>query len=171
MVLQDEAELTELPPLFFSAAHRVNAGGVDAAVAKNVRETHNVLELRVMRPGEEVAQIVGKDLLCQHPRRLCQSFQHLPDVGAIKRPPRPGDKDTSRADAALVAPGAQLPAQCVGDQNRAELALVVYACLPGGKALHGDGLQLADPQAEGAQRLDDQGQASVALLYGICSSS
>ena len=65
MVLQDEAELTELPPLFFSASGRINPGGVHAAVAEDVREAHNVLELRVMRPGKEMAQVVGKDLLCQ----------------------------------------------------------------------------------------------------------
>ena len=133
-------------------------------MAEDVRKAHNVLKTLIVRPGEKVPQIVGKDLLFEHPCRFCQPFQHLPDVGAVKRPARPGDKDAASADAALVAPGAELPAQRVGDQDRAELALVLYACLPGGKALHRDGLQLADAQAEGTQRLDDQGQASVALL-------
>ena len=60
-ILQDEAELRKLPPLFFPTAHRVNAGGVDAAVAEDVRETHDILEPLIMRPGEEVADIAGKD--------------------------------------------------------------------------------------------------------------
>ena len=163
-LLQDEAELPKLPPLFFSAAGGVNSGGVDAAVAEDIREAHNVLETLIVRPGEEVAQIVGKDLLFEYPCRLRQPLQHLPDIGAVKRPSRPGDEYTALAYAALTAPGAEFFTQRVGNQDRAELALVVYACFSGGEALHGDRLQFADPQAEGAQRLDDQGQASVALL-------
>ena len=61
-------------------------GGVDAAVAEDVCEAHNVLETLIVRPGEKVPQIVGKDLLFEHPCRFCQPFQHLPDVGAVKRP-------------------------------------------------------------------------------------
>ena len=58
-LLQDEAELPKLPPLFFSAAGGVNSGGVDAAVTEDIREAHNVLETLIVRPGEEMAEIVG----------------------------------------------------------------------------------------------------------------
>ena len=53
------SELSELPPFFFAAAGGVDARGVDAAVSENVRKPHNVLEPRVVRPGEQVAQVVG----------------------------------------------------------------------------------------------------------------
>ena len=54
------SELSELPPFFFAAAGSIDACRFDAAVSENVRKPHNVLELGVVRPGEQVAQIVGK---------------------------------------------------------------------------------------------------------------
>lgn len=51
------SELSELPPFFFAAAGGIDASRFDAAVTENVRKPHNVLELRVVRPGEQVAQI------------------------------------------------------------------------------------------------------------------
>lgn len=49
--------LSELPPFFFAAAGSIDACRFDAAVSENVRKPHNVLELGVVRPGEQVAQI------------------------------------------------------------------------------------------------------------------
>ena len=47
-------------------------------MAEDVREARDVLEFRVMRPGEEVPQVVGKDLLSQYLCRVCLSiFQTL----------------------------------------------------------------------------------------------
>ena len=66
------SELSELPPFFFAAAGSIDACRFDAAVSENVRKPHNVLELGVVRPGEQVAQIVGKNLLREHLRRLRQ---------------------------------------------------------------------------------------------------
>ena len=72
MWLEYQAELSELPPFFAPAAGGVDAGRVDAAVSEDVREAHNVLELRVVRPGKQVAQVVRKDFFRQHLRRLRQ---------------------------------------------------------------------------------------------------
>lgn len=139
LYLQNEAELSELPPFFFAAPHGVNAGGVDAAVSENVREAHDVLELSVVRPGEQVAQVVGKDFLCQHLRRLRQLFEHLPDVRPVERPARPRDEHAAADDPVLLAVGGELAAQCVGHEDRPQLALVLDVHLARLEAFDRDG--------------------------------
>ena len=133
--------------------HGINTGRVNAAVAEDVRKTHDVLELPVVCPGEQVAEIVGKDLLRQHLRRVSKALEHLPDVGAVERPSRARHEHRAGRDGALLAVRAQLPRQRVGDQNGAELALVPDARLAGREALDRDRFQLADAQAERAKRL------------------
>ena len=56
--------------------HNVDPGGVDAAVAQNVRQLGNVLFNAVKRPGEQLAQIVGKDLAGLHPPPLHRAFSY-----------------------------------------------------------------------------------------------
>ena len=160
------SELSELPPFFFAAAGSIDACRFDAAVSENVRKPHNVLELGVVRPGEQVAQVVGKDLLRRYPRRLRQLFEHLPDVAAVKWLARPGDEHAAADDAALRAVGGELLCQRYGNENRPQLALVLDGRLSALQALHGDCLQFTDPQTEGAERLHQQGKAGIAALFG-----
>lgn len=59
-----------------ASTHNVDPGGVDAAVAQNVRQLGNVLFNAVKRPGEQLAQIVGKDLAGLHPPPLHRAFSY-----------------------------------------------------------------------------------------------
>ena len=43
--------------------HCVDAGGIDAAVAEDIGESYYILLDRVIGAGEEVAEVVRKDLL------------------------------------------------------------------------------------------------------------
>lgn len=158
------SELSELPPFFFAAARGVDARCVHTAVSEDVRETNDVLELLIVRPRKQVAEIVWEHLLCQHFCQRSQLFEHLPDVRAIKRPARPRDEYAPADDAAAFAVGGELAAQRIGQQDRPELALVLDMRLACAQAFDRDGAQLAHPYAEGAERLHQQGKAFVAVV-------
>lgn len=68
-------------PFYFAAVlrsggHDINAGGFNAAVAKDVCQLGDVLLDAVKRPGEEFAQIVGEHLGRAYFGRSAQAF-HL----------------------------------------------------------------------------------------------
>ena len=58
MVLRQQPQPLQLPPVLLPGGHDVDARGVDAAVAQDVRQLGDVLFQIVERPGEELAQIV-----------------------------------------------------------------------------------------------------------------
>ena len=66
LYLQNKAELSQLPPFFLPAAGGIDAGRFDAAVSENVGKPHDVLELRVVRPGEQVAELINAAIIPEH---------------------------------------------------------------------------------------------------------
>ena len=48
--------------VFRASGHDIDAGGVNAAVAENIRQLGNILLDTVKGPGKELPQIVGKYL-------------------------------------------------------------------------------------------------------------
>ena len=102
----------------------VNAGGVDAGVAQNIRQPGQVLFQRVVRPGEQVAQVVGEHLARLHSGALAQPLHIPPDVGAVHGLSRPRHEHRSSGDFLFLKIFFQRPAQLVRQKNRAALALV-----------------------------------------------
>lgn len=58
--------------------NQVDPGGVDGAVAQHVRQPGHVPGGPVEAPGEEMAQVVGKDLGGLHPGLTAKGFQFTP---------------------------------------------------------------------------------------------
>ena len=141
-----------------SGGDQVDAGGLDAAVAQDVRQLGHVPADPVERPGEQVPQVVGKDLGGLHPGPGAQRLHLRPDLPAGKAAAASGEKDL--AGGGLLLPGVlqQLPAQLAGQQDGADLALQADhgpACQGG---FHREIADLADPDAGGADGLQQQGQ-------------
>lgn len=74
--LYHQSQPFDFPAMLDASTHNVDPGGVDAAVAQNVRQLGNVLFNAVKRPGEQLAQIVGKDLAGLHPPPLHRAFSY-----------------------------------------------------------------------------------------------
>ena len=69
--------------MLHTCGHDIDPGGVDAAVPQNICQLGNVLFNAVKRPGEQLAQIVGKDLAGLHPRRFTELFHIRPDITPV----------------------------------------------------------------------------------------
>ena len=80
----------------------VNAGGVDAGVAQNIRQPGQVLFQRVIGPRKQVAQIVGEHLARLHYGALAQPLHIPPDVGAVHRLSRPRHEHRPGGDFLLL---------------------------------------------------------------------
>lgn len=65
----------------------IDPGGVDAAVAQNIRQPGDVMVDGVELPGEQVAQVVGEHFLRVHPGALAEVLHHPPDIGTVQGPP------------------------------------------------------------------------------------
>ena len=71
----------------------VDSGGVDRAVAQDVGQSDDIPAGPVEHRGEQVPQIVGKDLGGSHARPLTQIFHLLPDLPPAEASPAFGDKN------------------------------------------------------------------------------
>ena len=154
----------DLPGVDGSALGGVNAGGLDAAVAQDVCQAGEVLFQAVIRPGEQVPEIVGEYLAGSHPGALTQGLHVPPDIGPVQRPAVLGHKHRSGGDFLFLEIGFQQAAQLVRQEYHPPLALVAHLCPARLDGLHGYEFQFADPDARGADGLDHQGQALVLLF-------
>ena len=127
-------------------------------MAQDVRQLGHVPGDPVEGAGEEVAQIVGKDLPGGHPGRGAQRLHLRPDLPAGERTAVSGEKDL--AGSGFLLPGVlqQLLAQLPGDEDGADFTLQRHLGPAQGDGLHGDIPDLGDPDAGGADGLQQQGQ-------------
>ena len=62
----------------------VDAGGVDAGMAQNVGQAHDVMLHAVENPGKQVPQVVGEDFFLGNPSRGAKALHHGPDPAPIQ---------------------------------------------------------------------------------------
>ena len=142
----------------------IDARGIDAAVAEDIRKLCDVLFQPVKRPREQVAEIMRKDLFRVDVRRFAKGFHLPPDIRAADGLSRPRDKDRACCDVPFFGIAQQLFLQRTHQKHRAHLAFAFDGRLSRLRRLHGDELQLADTDARAADRLKEQIQTVVFLL-------
>ena len=81
----NQTESLHLLPVFSAGGHDVDAGGVDAAVAQNIRQFGDILFQLIESAGKELAQIMGKDLAWAHVGFATERFHLGPYTGAVHR--------------------------------------------------------------------------------------
>ena len=121
---QDKSQSGNLLGVDGSALHSVNAGGVDAGMAQNVRQPGQVFFQRVIRPSKQVPEVVWKDFPRLHVCALTQLFHIPPDVGAIQWLARPGGEH--RPGGLFLFPEIffQQPLQLVRKEHHPAFALI-----------------------------------------------
>ena len=154
------------PAVLGAGGADVDARGVDAAVSQQVGQLRQILVQPVERPGEQVAEVMGKHLLVGDTGGAAQRLHLPPDVAAIQRCAGAGDKHGAAGDAALLDVAQQLILQAGGQDHPAGLALAADDGHATAGGLGGDGGQLADADTGGADRLQHQRQTGAACLPG-----
>ena len=84
--------------MFRAGGHQVDAGGVDGAVSQQIRHLRDVPAGPVEHGGEQMPQVMGKDLGRGDPRRLADGFHFAPDLSPGDRPAAPGAEDRAGGD-------------------------------------------------------------------------
>ena len=138
-----------------SGFHGVDAGGVHAGVAEDVRKPQQVLFHAVKNAGEQMPQRMGKYLAWVHPCPLTQGFHAPPDRAAVQRRFVFREEHAAGGDAGLLHIAQQEPSQRGGNEDHAGFPLVADggAALP--HRLGGDVPQLGDSDARAADGLHD----------------
>ncbi len=81
--LHNKAKPFNLAAVFGAGSHDIDAGSVDGTVTKNVRQLGDVLFNAIEGTGEQLAQIMGKDLTWFYTCGFAQLFHCRPDVTAV----------------------------------------------------------------------------------------
>ena len=84
-----------LAQMLCAGGHGINARGIDAGVAKDVRKLGNILFNTVKRTRKQVPQIVRKHLAWQYVCLLAQRFHQTPHMMTADRLSISGSKDAS----------------------------------------------------------------------------
>ena len=144
----------------------VDARGVDAAVSQQIRQLRQIAVQPVERPGEQVAEVVGKHLLVGYPGGTAEGFHLPPDVAAVKGRAAARDEHGAVGDAVLLHVAEQLLLEPGGNEHPAGFALAADDSHAAAGCLGGDGGQLADAYARGADGLEHQRQPRAPRLAG-----
>lgn len=81
----DQRHSFHLPCVHCSALCRVNASRIDIGVTQDICQSAQIMLQRIVRPGKQVTQIVGKYLFGIHIGTLAKSLHIPPDIGSIQR--------------------------------------------------------------------------------------
>ena len=121
--LYDQPQPLDLMTVLRAGGQQVDPSGLDGAVAQNIRQLHYVLTGPVKGPGEQVPQIVGKDLSRRHTGGAAQPLHLRPNLCAGQPFSASGEKDLAGGD--FLFPGVlqQPAAQSVRKKNSTDLAL------------------------------------------------
>ena len=65
--------------------HGVDSCGVDTGMAKDIRQTYDILLDVIVGARKQMAKIVGKDLLRGYTGKCAQALHVCPDIGSIQR--------------------------------------------------------------------------------------
>ncbi len=139
--------------------HNINAGGVYTAVPQQVCQSDNVFVKTVEGSGEKVAEIMWKHLSGVYPCTLAQGFHLPPDAAPVQGPAVFADKYGTGSDTGFFYILMQQFLNQRGDKYHPRFIFAVNYCSACLYSLCGDVLQLADPNAGAADRLDDIGDA------------
>jgi len=77
---------------------QIDPGGVDGAVPQHVGQLYDVAGGLIEGGGEQMPQIMGKDLRSRHARFFAQSFQDPPDGLSGEGPAVFGEEDLTGGD-------------------------------------------------------------------------
>ena len=163
VVLCQQPQSLQLPPVLLTGGHDVDARGVDAAVTQDIRQLGDVLFQIVERPGEELAQIVREDFVRINFCPRAELFHRSPDVAAVQRPSRAGAEDDAAADSRVPRVAQQERFEPAGEQNFPVFVLAGHADLAPAHGLHREIPQLRDADAGGADGLHQKPQPPVSL--------
>ena len=84
--------------MFCAGGNDIDSGGVDVAVAENIRQFCHVVVDAVKAPGKQMAQAVWEHLAGRNVRPFTQSLHFPPDVAAVHRLARPSNKHRPALD-------------------------------------------------------------------------
>lgn len=94
-----KAQSFNLAAVLRASGHDIDPGGIDTAVAQNIRQFSNILFNTVESPGKELSQIVRKYLTLFNPGILTKLLHLPPDAAAVKRLAVFADKNRTGFDA------------------------------------------------------------------------
>lgn len=95
-VLYDQPHPVQLPLVLCPGGQEIDAGGLNAAVAQHVGQTHDVPVHPVKGRGEQVAEVVRENLAGRDPRRPAQPLHLRPDLASVQGPPASGRERSRR---------------------------------------------------------------------------
>lgn len=159
-------EAVELADVFAAAGGEIAPGGLDAGVAEDVGEAHDVVAVGVKNGGEEVAQVVGKDFAGVDMGGAGEGFHLAPDLLAADGAIAGGAKEGTAGDLLRAGVALEFVAQAARQEDDADFAFEVDL---GAAVLHGlggDVAEFADAEAAGGDGLEDEGEALLALAAG-----
>ena len=68
-----------------SGFHGINARCIDTRMSENIGEAYNVLLQAVKGTGEQMPQVVWKDLFLRYARRFAKLLHVTPNIRSVKR--------------------------------------------------------------------------------------
>ena len=157
--LHHQMHFFQLPAMFVSRGDDIDAGGVDAAVAQEVRQLCDVLLNGVERAGKKLVQIMGKHLPRFYPRSLTKPLHLRPDVAAVQRSAAFGAEDKPADNARPLGVAQQQLFQLGRQQDHLALSLGVDPDFSVAHCFYGKKAQLGYADARSADGLQEQIQS------------
>ena len=99
--LHDKTKTLHLPLMLCAALHDIDTGRINAGVAKEVSQFRYILLQLIEDNGEQMPEVMGKDLAWFHIGGGTQFPHLLPDVGSVHGFAASCDKDRAAGDICL----------------------------------------------------------------------
>ena len=139
--------------IFLKAGHRIHPGGLNGGVPEDIRQSNHILFHTVEGEGEQMPQIMRKNLIAADIGMETQLFHRFPDIAAIQRSSGIRDENTAGCYLFSFTVCQQLFTQSGWKEYIAELTFILHGCLSAFYSFHSN---------ESMLRYTDSGRA-----YGL----
>lgn len=139
-----------------AAGHYINSGGVNAAVAQNIRQFCDIPLSTVKGACKQLAEIMGKYFGWLHTGHRAQTFHLRPYIASVQWPAAARCKDYAGFDPIFSCISQQHFPQLAGDKYGSSLAFALHAYLTAQNCLYRKIFQLGHTDARAAYGLQQK---------------
>lgn len=161
--LNYKSQVFNFTAVLSTSGHDIDSGSVDTTVSQDIRQLGNILFDAVKSPSEQFPQIVRKHLGRLHSSVLAQLLHRCPDIAAVQRFTRSGNKNSSSYNSAPLRIVQQNILQFTRNEDRSGFTFAVHRDLAIPHCFHGKIPQFGYTDASTADRLEYKIQLLIFL--------
>ena len=164
--LNHQSQPLQLSPVLLPCGNHINSGSINTAVSQHICKLCDILINFIKTSGKQMAKVMRKYFIGQHPCFCCEPLHSTPDITSIHGISGFRDKYLAFFDSIFLNVNKQFFSQISRYHNPSVFSFAAYLCISQSYGLYGHKTQLTNPNSCTAYSLQDHFQPDITGFSG-----